>query len=137
MIRQVLLLGGPVIAVCIMVVLGGLAASRAQPPAAPLTAEDVQDIQNDVAAFLQRGRTAAAVPAAALPTAAVQPASESALVLPSTGALTYPNIQLQINAVGEEALRQKLESVWEVFRPVPIVILLEDPTGKAQVRMDI
>jgi len=135
MYRKMLFLGGPVIAVCMMVVLGGIAI-RAQPPnnaVAPLTENQVQNIQADVAAFLQRSKVAQ--PAAAA--AAAQPTVNSALVQQITGAFTYANIKAQIDSVGNEALRQDIDSVWETFRPVPVVILLEDPTGKAQVRMAI
>jgi len=123
------LFGGPIIAACLMIGLSGLA-TRAQvtQPAMLLTAQETQDIAADVKAAMTPAVAAAA---------AAQPAPFLALVQDATLPFTYANVKEQVDAVTHEALRQHLDSAWESSPPTSVVILLEDPTGKAKVKMQI
>jgi hypothetical protein len=113
--RTRLLFGGPFIALCLMIGFGGVDI-RAH-DSAQLAPQEEQGLRADVA----KPRLV----------------TFSILARQFTGALTQPNIQAQIESAVDEAVRQDLDSVWGTFRPVPVVILLEDPTGKKQVRMEI
>ena len=61
----------------------------------------------------------------------------TAAVQETAGELSEKFLQAQIEAVLDEIVRQGADFNWGTFRPVPIVILYEDPTGKDRTRMGV
>lgn len=54
-----------------------------------------------------------------------------------TGPFSLEDIGAQIASVIDEMIRQGQDYAWNNFRPVSIVVLYSDPTGKDQVKMGI
>jgi hypothetical protein len=111
-----LLLGGPIAALCLLMILGGIR-TRAQHVVEQLTASEVHSLNVAVAQ--------------------AKPAAVSMLVQDFHGAFTQANIKAQVTAVEHEAMKQNLDSVWGTTHPIAVVIVLEDPTGKAQVNLQV
>ena len=110
-----LLLGGPLIALCLAIGLGGIAIRARE--SAQLPRQMLEDIRADVGG--------------------ARPITFSVLAHEHRGPLTAANLQAQIELAQSEAIRQGLDSVWANYRPSPIVIITEDPTGKEDCRMKI
>jgi hypothetical protein len=108
-------LGGPIVALCLMIALGGVAI-RARETTQLKAAEDV-NVQIAVA----KAKTV----------------SVSVLAKEFTGAFTQANIADEIEAVRTEVTKQGLEHALGSTHPAAIVIVTEDPTGKGEVHLEI
>jgi hypothetical protein len=108
-------LGGPIVALCLMIALGAVAIrARETTQLKPVDEVNVQ-----------------------IAVAKAKAVSVSVLALDFTGAFTQANITDQIEAVRTEVTKQGLEGAFGSTHPAAIVIVTEDPTGKAEVHLQI
>jgi hypothetical protein len=129
MVGKHLLFGGPIAALCLLITFGAIGI-RAREASQPVAAQPE-------AAVADEPMTAVQLQSLRISVAQAKPVSVSMLVQDFTGAFTQANVKAQVTAVEQEALKQNLDSVWGNTHPGAVVIVLEDPTNKPQVRLQV